>query len=335
MHFTTLAPEINSGRMHSGPGSESMTSAAAAWDRLATRLNDMAAAYASTTSKLARQLRGPAAEEMSQATAAQIDWLKTAAAAAETSAAQARAAASAYESALAAMVPPAAIDAIRALRISLASTNPLGQAGPAIADAEAEYEQMWAQNADALNGYVRASADASKMTPFCSPVTDAGQPRDPAPVTRSRGNWTLASAPEVVSTGRQVMSTIPDVLRELASSPLATFDAPLLAITPSLSKLSSLTAPSGSAIIHLNSMNKGAALQALLGNSGGARRAAATAAFGRGSSVGKLSVPDAWTTATTPSLLGTEEFSQDWVPEPVRLVAVSQPPTRHPTAREV
>lgn len=306
-----------------------MTSAATAWDRLATRLNDMAAAYGSTTSKLAHRLRGPAAEAMSQATAAQIDWLKTAAAQAETAAAQARAAAGAYESALAAMVPPAAIDAIHALRMSLASTNPLGQAGPAIADAEAEYEQMWARDADALNGYVRASADASEMTPFCSPITDAGQPRGFAPVTRSRGNWTLACAPEVVSTGHQVMSTIPDVLRELASSPLATFDAPLLAIIPSLSKLSSLAAPSDSAIIHLNSMNKRAALRSLLPDWGGARSATATAAFGCGCSVGKLSVPDAWTTATTASPVGTEEFSQGPVHEPIRLVAVSEPPSRH------
>jgi hypothetical protein len=331
MHFTTLPPEINSGRMHSGPGSESMISAAAAWDRLATRLSEMAAAYASTTSKLAQQLRGPAAEAATRAAAPQIDWLKTAAAQSETAAAQARAAANAYESALAAMAPPAAIDAIRAVRTSLASANPLGHFGPAIAAADGEYERMWAQNADALTGYVRASADASRMAPFRSPIGDAGRPRDCAPVTRSHGNWTLAAAPEVVATGHDVMSTIPDVLRELASSPLATFDAPLLAITPSLSKLSSLTAPSGSAIIHLNAMNKGAALRTLLPNSGGVW--GATAAFGCGTTVGKLSVPDAWTTAVTPSPVDAEEFSQGWVPEPVRLVAVSEPPTRHPTAR--
>ena len=335
MHFTTLPPEINSARMHCGPGPESMISAAAAWDRLAARLADMAAAYTSTTSTLARQLRGPVAETTRHAAAGQIDWLKTAAAHARTAGEQARAAASAYESALAAMAPPAAIDAVRARRISLASRNPLGHAGPAIADAEAEYDRMWAQDADALSGYVRASADASRMTPFSSPDTDAGQPRDSEPATRSRGNWTLAAAPEVVSTGHEVMSTIPDVLRELGSSPLATFDAPLLAVTASLSKLSSLTAPSGSAITHLNSMNKGAALQALLPNAGGVWVAAATAAFGSGTAVGGLSVPQAWATATMPSPAGSEEFSQGWVAEPVRLVAVSEPPARHQTAREV
>jgi PPE-repeat protein len=35
MHFATLPPEINSGRMYSGPGSGSMISAATAWDELA------------------------------------------------------------------------------------------------------------------------------------------------------------------------------------------------------------------------------------------------------------------------------------------------------------
>src|ERR1700743_1605907 len=78
MHFTTLPPEINSARMHCGPGPESMISAAAAWDRLAARLADMAAAYTSTTSTLARQLRGPVAETTRHAAAGQIDWLKKA-----------------------------------------------------------------------------------------------------------------------------------------------------------------------------------------------------------------------------------------------------------------
>ncbi|MBV8785479.1 MAG: PPE family protein [Mycobacterium sp.] len=321
MHFTTLPPEINSGRMHSGPGSESMTSAAAAWDRLATQLSEMAVAYAATTSTLAR---GPAAAAASRAAAPQIDWLKKAAAQAQTAAAQARAAASAYESALAAMAPPAVIDAILALRTSLASTNPLGHAGPAIAEADAEYERMWAQDADALTGYARASADAARMAPFRSPIGDAGRPRD---------NWTLAAAPEVVSTGHEVMSTIADALRELVSSPLATFDAPLLAITPSLSKLSSLTAPSGSAIIHLNAMNKGAALQALLPNPSGVRGAAVTAAFGRATAVGRLSVPDAWTTAIMPNPVETEDLSQGWAP--VRLVAVSEPTRHQPAYRGV
>lgn len=335
MHFTALPPEINSGRMYSGPGSESLVSAAAAWDGLAAELVHMVAAYSSATSRLAQQLRGPAAEAMNQATASQIDWLKTARAQAEKAAAQARAAASAYDSALAATVPPAVIYANRAHRTLLASTNPLGQAGPAIADAEAEYERMWAQDADAFYVYAGASADASAVTPFASPLTDAGQPRDEAPVTRSRGNWTLAAAPEVISAGHRVVSTIPDVLHELAASPLATFDAPLLPVTTSLSKLSSLTAPSGLALIHLNSMNKAAALHSLVPNPGAVWGAAATASFGRGTSVGVLSVPLAWTTATTPGLVGAEEFPQGWVAEPVRLVAVSEPPTRHQAISEV
>ena len=138
MHFATVPPEINSERMYSGPGPESMICAATAWDGLAAQLSDMAANYSSVTSKLAQRMQGPASMTMTQAAAPHIEWLKAAAAQAEQAAAQARAAASAYESALAAMVPPAAIDANRAQWMSLVSTNCLGQTGPAIADAEAD-----------------------------------------------------------------------------------------------------------------------------------------------------------------------------------------------------
>lgn len=42
MHFAVLPPEVNSGRMYSGPGSGSML-AASAWDELANELHVTAA----------------------------------------------------------------------------------------------------------------------------------------------------------------------------------------------------------------------------------------------------------------------------------------------------
>jgi PPE-repeat protein len=128
MNFATLPPEINSGRMHEGPGSESMTEAARAWERLATRLYTAAADYHAVTAKLAA---------MPEMAAPYIDWLTATAAYAEQTATRAAEAASAHETALAAMVPPPDIDANRAQRRSLAVRNCLGQAAPAIADAEA------------------------------------------------------------------------------------------------------------------------------------------------------------------------------------------------------
>jgi hypothetical protein len=109
----------------------------------------------------------------------------------------------------------------------------------------------------------------------------------------------VKSAPEVVSAGRQVMTAIPEALQALSMSPRATFDTSLRPATPSLSRLSSLSAPSGAAISRLNSLNKAAALRWLLPNQGGARGPTITARFGRGTSIGGLSAPQAWATAAT------------------------------------
>src|ERR1700740_3262681 len=110
MNFATLPPEINSARMHAGPGSGSMTEAVTAWERLAIRLYTAAADYRAVTSKLAAEWEGSASTAMIQAAAPYINWLNATAAQAEHAATQAKAAASAYESALAAMVPPPVIE---------------------------------------------------------------------------------------------------------------------------------------------------------------------------------------------------------------------------------
>ncbi len=230
------------------------------------------------------------------------------------------------------MVPPPVIDANRALRTSLASTNCLGQTSPAIADTEADYERMWAQDADAMYAYAGASADASTLTLFTPPPHATGGPaRQGTAVTQACRTWALTAAPEIISAGYQVMSTIPEALQALSSSPLATFDASLLPVASSLSKLSSLSAPSDFAIKHLNSLNRKAALRWLLPNPGGAGGAAITAAFGRGTSIGTsigtLSVPQAWAAATTPSPVTMEPLRRGWACEPIRLVHVSDPQT--------
>jgi PPE-repeat protein len=274
MNFATLPPEINSGRMYSGPGAGSMTEAATAWDRLAAGL------YAAA-----------AQTGMTEATAPYINWLNATAARAQHAAAQAAAAASAHPSALAAMVPPRAITANRTRRFSLAKDNCLGQTSPAIADIDAEYEHMWARDADAMYAYAGAAADAATLAPFTSPPGYQGA---------ATGTWALRSAPEVLSAGGRVMSTIPEALQAFSRSPLTPFEASLAPVTPSLSRLSSLSAPSDAALKHLNALNKGAALRTLFTKPARAGRAAATAGFGRATSVGELSVPQAWATAGAP-----------------------------------
>jgi PPE-repeat protein len=327
MTFATLPPEANSGRMYSGPGAGSMIDAAIIWDGLAAQLHDMAAAYGAVTAKLACAWQGPAAMAITQAAAPYLAWLDATGERAQQTATQAKAAASAYDSAFAAMVPPPVIETNRARRISLASANCLGQTSPAIADIEADYDQMWAHDADAMYAYARASAEASALDQFSSPPSATGparSARDGLPST-SRG-WALTAAPEVIAAGNRLMSTIPEALQALSVSPLTRFDVSLSPVTPSLSKLSSLSAPRDVAISRLNSLNKAAvldsaaALHALIPNVGRASGALLTRGFGRGISIGTLSVPLAWSAATAPPPVTVEPSRSGWICEPIHLV---------------
>lgn len=45
MDFGALPPEVNSGRMYSGPGSAPMAAAATAWNSLAVELSSAARGY--------------------------------------------------------------------------------------------------------------------------------------------------------------------------------------------------------------------------------------------------------------------------------------------------
>jgi PPE-repeat protein len=267
--------------MYSGPGAESMIRAAAAWDGLAARLCTAAADYRAVTTKL------PAGCDAAR----YLDWLDAVAARTERAATQLSAAAGAHQSACQAMVPPPTITANRARRRSLANENRLGQASPAIADTDAEYERMWAQDADAMYAYADASAAAAALTPFGSPPGEQGA---------ASGPWALKSAPDIVSAGSRVMSAIPEALQGLSRSPLTSFDESLAPVTPPLSKLSSLSAPSDFAINHLNSLNKQAALRSLFTKPARPRRATRTVGFGLGASIGELAVPPAWAAATAP-----------------------------------
>src|SRR5271165_107824 len=177
LDFGALPPEINSGRMYAGPGSGSMMAAAAAWDGLATELSSTATGYTSAITELTSSpWLGPASRSMVAAATPYIAWLSSAATVAEEAGNQARAAAAAYETAFGLTVPPPVIAANRVLLMTLIATNFFGQNTPAIAATEAQYAEMWAQDATAMYGYAGASAVATQLTPFTEPAqtTDQG-----------------------------------------------------------------------------------------------------------------------------------------------------------------
>ena len=168
--FGALAPEINSGRMYAGPGSSPMLAAASAWDGLAAELSSAASGYGSVIEELTgSQWLGPSSQLLLSAATPFVSWISTAAAQAEETAGQARAAAAAYETAFTLTVPPPVIAANRVLLMTLVATNFFGQNTPAIMATEADYMEMWAQDAGAMYGYAASSAAASVLDPYVSP----------------------------------------------------------------------------------------------------------------------------------------------------------------------
>jgi PPE-repeat protein len=217
LDFGALPPEINSARMYAGPGPGSLITAAATWSGLAADLRSQAAGYSSVVTGLTSEgWRGPASTSMAAAAAPYVAWMNTTAAQAEQTANQAAAAAAAYETAFAMTVPPPVIAENRAQLATLVATNFLGQNTPAIAATEAQYGEMWAQDAAAMYGYAGQSAAATQLTPFTQPVQNtnpgalAGQA---AAVTQATGT----SAGTSTATVSQLTSTVPTALQQLAS----------------------------------------------------------------------------------------------------------------------
>ncbi|OBG31743.1 hypothetical protein A5672_26535 [Mycobacterium alsense] len=192
MFFAALPPEINSGNMYTGPGSGPMLAAAAAWDGLASELQATALSCSSIIASLTSgPWTGPSSLAMAAAATPYVSWIQGTAGQAAEAAAQATAAASAYEAAFAAHVPPAVIAANRAELALLMATNIFGQNSGAIAATEAQYSEMWAQDAMAMDGYAASSTVAAKVTAFSEPpqvANVAGMASQAAAAAQSAGS---------------------------------------------------------------------------------------------------------------------------------------------------
>ena len=203
--------------MYAGPGPVSLMAAAAAWDNLAAELHSAASSYRSVIAGLtAGRWLGPSSLTMASAFGPYMAWTAGAAARAAEAAGQARLAAEVYEAAFAMTVPPPAVTANRVQLATLNATNFFGQNGPAIAANEAEYAEMWAQDAAAMYGYAAGSAEASTVTPF----TPAPQTTNPAGVLGQATTVAGISGTQQANAAN-VVSSVPTLLQSLASpSPL-------------------------------------------------------------------------------------------------------------------
>jgi PPE-repeat protein len=171
MEFTTLPPEVISALIHTGPGAESLATAATAWQQLSANLEDAADNYAASLSSLDETWYGPSSTAMFEAVTPYVTWLRTTAQQAQQTAAAAQSAAAAFSSVQASVVPTATVVANRTRLARLLATNTFGRNLPAIAQTESDYQTMWANNAAAMTRYQAASSQASTLPQLTSPTS--------------------------------------------------------------------------------------------------------------------------------------------------------------------
>lgn len=320
LHFGALPPETNSGRLYSGPGSAPMLAAAAAWDAVSNELFSTATGFGLTISELIGSgWSGPASAAMANAAAPYVAWLYDTAAQAEHTAAQAKAAAAAYELAFAMTVPPPVIAANRSLLAALVATNFFGQNTAAIAATEAHYAEMWVQDATAMYGYAGSSAAASPVDPFTGPPATT----NPAGVAAQSGALAHPAADAGAAQAASLpalLSMLSTTLQQLVTS--ATSGVPMLLASVALhvpnavntAVSASSTVASGRGIYAQNERLAAQAEKDAEKNTGkaaesGGRLVSTTPAgtvtpsvqLGRASLIKSLSVPPNWATTATGS----------------------------------
>ncbi len=221
--------------MYCGPGSGPMLAAAAAWDGVAVELGLAATGYASVIAELTgAPWVGAASLSMVAAATPYVAWLSQAAARAEQAGMQAAAAAAAYEAAFVMTVPPPVITANRVLVMTLIATNFFGQNSAAIAVAEAQYAEMWAQDAVAMYGYAAASASASRLIPFAAPpktTNSAGVVAQAAASASASRLIPFAAPPKTTNSAGVVaqvaaVAAMPGLLQRLSSAASVSWSNP-------------------------------------------------------------------------------------------------------------
>jgi len=218
--------------MFTGAGSGSLMTAAAAWNQVAAELNSAARGYQQTITTLSSDdWQGAASTAMADAAAPYLAWMTNTAAEAEHAASQARASAGAYDAALASTVPPPMIAANRIQLTQLVSNNVFGQNIAAIAKVEAQYAEMWAQDATAMYNYAGQSAAAAKVTPFAA-APQITSPTAQAAQATATASATATSAGNSQSTLSQIISSLPNQMNSLASPVSASSSAATSTTTP-------------------------------------------------------------------------------------------------------
>ncbi len=172
--FGATPPEVTSAMMYTGPGSSTMMASASAWSAVAAELASTAQGYDKVVTQLAsEEWLGLSSASMAAAVQPYVAWMTSTGAQAEQTATQIQSAAAAFEAAFAGVVPPPLIAANRAELTQALQTNIFGLNNGVIAQLEAQYGEMWAQNSATMYNYAASSATASQVTPFTTAPTVA------------------------------------------------------------------------------------------------------------------------------------------------------------------
>jgi PPE-repeat protein len=207
MSFSLIPPEISSALMAEGAGSGPLLEAASAWDGLAADLESTATQYQTTITNLTTgPWLGASSAQMASAAEPYIAWMQATAAEAAQTGVQAKAAAAAYQTAYSSIVPLPLITANRAELATLVSNNFLGQNTGAIAQNEAEYLDMWIQDALTMDTYQQSSTGASSSLPT----------QTAAPLVTSGAAPAAAAAAPAATAADTSSSTIITLLGDLA-----------------------------------------------------------------------------------------------------------------------
>ncbi|GAB1812065.1 PPE family protein [Mycobacterium sp. MUNTM1] len=310
--------------MYAGAGSGPLMAAATAYANLSAEISSTASQWESIISLLTtEQWTGGGAAAAATAAQPIVTYLTETAAALEQASTQATASAAAYEAAFAATVPPPVIAANRSLLATLVATNFLGVNSAAIAATEAQYAEMWVQDATMMATYQAASAAAGTLQPV-TPLTSTTNPTAAAAIDNSAlvGNsangtvQALDAAPldaipgyttPPIPTSAGLLQSIdgflgtPSVFNATngAVNTAAWFVMNTIPTAVSLGHTLSSAAPAAAvsdvAPAGAAGITEGAMVSAV--TPAGGLGAAASASVGEASAVGGLSVPASWSTA--------------------------------------
>lgn len=332
MDYLALPPEINSARIESGPGSAPLLAASVAWMNLSDALGTASLQMAESLANLTSVWAGSASATAAAALAGYRNWMMGVAEMAAQSATAATEAASAYETARAAMVPLVAVITNRAQLAMLVATNILGQNTPAIMATESLYAEMWAQDVTAMSGYQAQSAAATAQLVPAEPVPPTTTGLNPAAATGGFDNsfWDSNLFNGIIGGGMDPATLVPVLASVMMmgrsndltdegnriSEQLAQDDEQQLGQTP------------GGARFPVNPAEAPS-----MPENGAKIGARPDVGFGKAGTVGALSVPPSWRPVTLASAASPLPGIGGMMPTPI--AAVNAPERKQRKADEV